>query len=134
MLTKEECLRALDIIYGCMEVDADSCFEVLRRLIEEHFDLLRKYKNLQDENGRLNFNNIANNINDMNYKLWLENPPLKFEELKEIHKNAIWDNKTKEWIFVYQNGDDTWFLSCDTDYDEKISFEENRYYRKEVEK
>lgn len=86
MLTKEECLEALNNLRANSEL-VSCCtmnrVKVLKQLINEHFELLEKYQNLQDENARLSFDKIVNNIEDMNYKLWLENPPLKFEELKK---------------------------------------------------
>lgn len=102
----------------------------LLNLIEEHFDLLEKYKALQDENGRLNFNNIANNINDINYKLWLENPPLKFEELKA--GDWVWDNKIKQYYQISCVFKDNREMATYGVMNGFVLYEENRYYRKQV--
>lgn len=133
MLTKEECketLRKLHI-YSTLHADwqtiikTDYYIDFLYQLIEEHFELLEKYKALQDENGRLNFNNIANNINDMNYKLWLENPPLTIEEIKTIKVGTwLWDSQSKR--FKRFNVIDP---EC---IDVCKSYFENRFYRKQV--
>lgn len=138
-LTKEEAQMYLE------DLVKDSCIPVghmmikrhhiaesgLRQLIEEHFELLEKHKALQDENGRLNFNNIANNINDMNYKLWLENPPLKFEELKA--EDWVWDNFLQRYFQIWIIREESASLYyTDNYYDGAYRFEENRFYRKQV--
>lgn len=138
MLTKEECEMYLE------DLVKDSCIPVghmmikrhhiaesgLRQLINEHFELLEKHKALQDENGRLNFNNIANNINDMNYKLWLENPPLKFEEMKE--QMWVWDNKIKQYYQISCVFKDNREMVTYGLMNGFVLFEENRFYRKQV--
>lgn len=111
----------------CKKCRSNRNFEGIQQLINEHFELLEKYKALQDENGRLNFNNIANNINDMNYKLWLENSPLKLEELKE----GMWvfDNQIKKYRKISRIEGNKLF------FDSKlgVNFKEDKFYRKEVE-
>ena len=68
----------------------------------------------------------------------LQNPPLKFEELKE--NMWVWDNKTKSYIFIFKplNWEPTKGIryanmiinySADGYY---MDFEENRFYRREV--
>ena len=137
-LTKEEAQMYLE------DLVKDSCIPVghmmikrhhiaesgLRQLIEEHFGLLEKHKALQDENGRLNFNNIANNINDMNYKLWLDNPPLKFEEMKE--GDWVWDNKIKQYYQISCLFKDNREMATYGLMNGFILYEENRFYRKQV--
>ena len=158
MLTKEECLKALRTMQYHLVRDFTLCnlkeydengkpkwvlkpryqnkVNIIKQLINEHFELLEKYQNLQDENARLSFDKIVNNIEDMNYKLWLENPPLKFEELKE--GMWVWDNKYKDYVkFERHDIDDgvgkVLILSKGFD-DECVSiFRENRFYRKQVE-
>jgi hypothetical protein len=118
MLTKEKCEEALehfekcywyqDCSYGAMSrVRKD--LDILNKLIHEHFS----------------------------------NPPLKFEELKE--GMWVWDNKYKYYFqcnpristdmaecvwyesFWYNTGEE-----YDEFYEDYIEFEENRFYRKEV--
>lgn len=141
MLTKEECLKALEdmaFVEGFMNLEHvlkhDGAialkYKAIYQLIEEYFDLLEKYKALQDENGRLTFNNIANNINDMNYKLWLENPPLKFEEMKE--GDWVWDNKIKQYYQISCLFKDNREMATYGLMNGFVLFEENRFYRKQV--
>ena len=74
MLTKEEYKESLNELFvyskhiaNKVEVQSLSeCYERLEQLIIEHFELLEKYQNLQDENARLSFDKIVNNIEDMN--------------------------------------------------------------------
>ena len=169
MLTKKECIKELDGLrileraenfekWGGQVAPQIKC-DVIEQLINEHFELLEKYQNLQDENARLNFNKfgdnfellkkyqnlqdenarlrfdkIVDNIQDMNYKLWLENPPLTLDEIENMEFVPIWDNKIKEWVLLRwaSNGKLTFDLfGSDADY--YIKFEENRYFRKQVE-
>lgn len=121
MLTEKECREALKDLYNsiceleeiksgvettCVFDDSLDCF---KELIDQHFD----------------------------------NPPLKFEELKE--GMWIWDNKYKYYFecnpristdmaecvwyesFWYNTGE-----GYDEFYEDYIEFEENRFYRKEV--
>lgn len=136
MLTKEECLKALEdmaFVEGFMNLEHvlkhDGAialkYKAIYQLIEEHFDLLEKYKALQDENGRLTFNNIANNINDMNYKLWLENPPLKFEEMKA--EDWVWDNEIRKYSKIFFVSEK--YIVTERGY---ILYRANRFYRKQV--
>lgn len=65
-----------------------------------------------------------------------DNPPLKFEEIKE--KMWVWDNKTKRYMKVYDisysekafNVNGEWYL--DDLYLEEFEFEDGRFYLKEV--
>lgn len=117
MLTKEECLKALDFIEEETTVIEDyttmpfiTCnhlqkeIAIIRQLIKEHFD----------------------------------NPPLKFEELKP--KMWIWDNRWNEYkyIDIYDDWHDCyWLRIVDDVHGETLSlagYEENRYFRKQVEK
>lgn len=116
MLAKEECEKALDSIYKVADKLVLNhnifigSYDILNKLIHEHFD----------------------------------NPPLKFEELKE--GMWIWDNKYKYYFecnpristdmaecvwyesFWYSTGE-----GYDEFYEDYIEFEENRFYRKQVE-
>lgn len=118
LLTKEKCENALTNILcniGVARSDyrtsgkAKEDYHTLKSLIEEHFD----------------------------------NPPLKFEELKE--GMWIWDDKNKYYFecnpristdmtecvwyesFWYKTGE-----GYDEFYEDYVEFEENRFYRKEV--
>lgn len=109
MLTEKECRQALEILKARVNyenVDAIICF---KELIDEHFD----------------------------------NPPLKFEEL-EVGK-PYWDNLKECWFIAteydptsyYKYKEINWYLDKnDACYLENIyenEFDENRYYRKQVE-
>ena len=62
------------------------------------------------------------------------NPPLKFEELETFI--PYWDNKNKEWTYIIiKHEDKSINLKPIIDYEivETITFEENRFYRKQVE-
>lgn len=63
-----------------------------------------------------------------------DNPPLKFEELKE--DMWVWDNKDKRWMCIERIKN---VLICMNSYKHylyangvPIIFEENRFYRKQV--
>lgn len=68
---------------------------------------------------------------------YFDNPPLKFEELHE--GMWLWDNKLERYIKVYDisyaeqsfNVNGEWYLN--DLYLEEFDFEENRFYRKQVE-
>lgn len=110
MLTKEECINALENILfnvGVARSDyrtsgkAKEDYCTLNSLIEEHFS----------------------------------NPPLKFEELKE--NMWVWDNKRKVKLLIAYcySEDDMGYYNLSNPEDYKyihIEFEENRFYRKEV--
>lgn len=109
MLTKEECEKALNSLYKVADklvLDHNifiGSYDILKKLIQVHFS----------------------------------NPPLKFEELKE--GMWVWDNnwnqyfeiceiypKTKEFdVLIHQNRINQLRY-------EPMKFEENRFYRKEV--
>lgn len=107
LLTKEECEVALTDMYKRFQGDSysyDRQFDILGKLIDEHFD----------------------------------NPPLKFEELKE--GMWIWDNQLK-WFFkvVICNVKVEGYESLKMFKVEKYEggstlmlYEPNRFYRKEV--
>lgn len=116
MLTKEECLSALDYLCACACELADLKLEdwqshnqyevsMLERLINEHFD----------------------------------NPPLKFEELKE--GMWVWDNLFKRYNKIVETSvhmfETTYLITFEYVHEptrwKTIKFEENRFYRKQVE-
>ena len=160
MLTKEECIKALEIVCGCMEVDADSYVEVLEQLIEEYFELLRFYKSLESryknlcrenrklkkalyfkENQYVNLNMKLRYYVDKYVKCKEElksNSPLKFEELKE--GMWVWDNLFKRYNKIVETSvhmfETTYLITFEYVHEptrwKTIKFEENRFYRKEV--
>ena len=112
-MTEKECLNALNYLDDTAYIDfrrKSVQYKILKDLINEHFD----------------------------------NPPLKFEELKK--GIWIWDNKNKCYFecepaistdmaqcvtynaFWYNCGEDE-----DEFFEEYEEFEENRFYRKQVE-
>lgn len=112
-LNKEECRASLAGLYAMAQITVRNSeelkfaigndFDLLTQLINEHFD----------------------------------NPPLKFEELKE--GMWVWDRKYKEYkkVYMYDEFEECYWLSViDSECDEPIyeeNFEENRFYRKQVE-
>lgn len=102
MLTKEECELALEEYDFRSERPLPYEYNLLRRLINEHFD----------------------------------NPPLTLDEIKASLGTPIWDNEYKEWIvFVFKDFSfDKLMVHCygqERDWD--FEYEENRFYRKQVE-
>ena len=157
-MTKEECEKALRILRN-VEIgeseDVEKANDIFEKLIEEHFDnpQIDWLKNCMGEEA---FNLIFSSQEEVNK--WFDrmrwhvkkcdeygreldilknNPPLKFEELKE--GMWIWDNywnqyfeiceiypKTKEFdVLIHQNRINRLRY-------EPMKFEENRFYRKEV--
>lgn len=97
MLTKEECINALEYL-DCLTPGQTGVAALLTidELIKEHFD----------------------------------NPPLKFEELKE--GDWVWDNKIKQYYKISCVYKDNGILVTDGFMNKFILFEENRFYRKQV--
>lgn len=102
MLTKEECMKALEHLYDhcCYKLACNGCnaYNELEQLINEHFD----------------------------------NPPLKFEELEE--GMVVWDNLEKNYIEICDsfNGQKIYYkFGINIPY--IFMFQENRYFRKQVE-
>lgn len=141
MLTKEKCKEALVFLWDeaaqeC-ELDEDSCeliyidrtqhekylnpYIMLEQLIEEHFELKRKFKKsvlrydaLLEEYGKFRWN-----------------PPLKFEELKE--NMWVWDNFLKRYFQIWRISEESdIFYYTDNYYNGAYKFEENRLFRKQV--
>ena len=102
MLTKEECENALDNILCNIGV-ARSDYRTSGKAREDYHTL----KSLIEEH--------------------FDNPPLKFEQI-EICK-WYWDNKICDWIKIELIIEDKKLLCCDGFH---RRFEENRFYRKEV--
>lgn len=107
MLTEKECEKALNSLY-----------KVADKLVLDHnifigsYDILKKL--IQEH---------------------FSNPPLKFEELEE--DMWVWDNKRKVKLLIAYcySEDDIGYYNFSNPEDYKyihIEFEENRFYRKEV--
>ena len=109
LLTKEECDKALDrVARFCSWFSPYKCPESI------------KFKNELD-------------ILDKLIEEHFDNPPLKFEELKE--GMWIWDNKDKAYMKIESVCDKDWvWLYIDSSEREHIDelYEPNRFYRKEV--
>lgn len=136
-LTKEECLKAhyelsnilveTDYIDGrafCTYPIMEDELGTMYQLIEEHFELVDKYNELEKQHMKL-------------LSQWgkSDNPPLKFEELHE--GMWVWDNDIKKYLKIVD------VIGWDEDDDEPaflIVFEpneydcwvENRFYRYQV--
>lgn len=114
-LTKEECIKALDEIWFeanngaimCGDELSEEYNEILTQLIEEHFS---------SSSSRVGTR---------------ENPPLKFEELKE--GMWVWDNYLQNYLQIRKlYEEDKKFCYTSDYYCGTYGFEENRFYRREV--
>ena len=110
MLTKEECEKALDHFEKCYW-DQDNSYGAMNG-VRKDLDILNK---LIHEH--------------------FDNPPLKFDELEE--NMWVWDNKRKVKLLIAYcySEDDMGYYNLSNPEDYKyihIEFEENRFYRKEV--
>lgn len=169
MLTKEECLKALDRIendeYLITEDDEGYLMHIvnsyknelmtLRHLIYEHFDN-NQIDWLKKCMGEEAFNVVFSSEEEV--KKWIDrvnwhvkkvdelgrelqklksNPPLKFEEIKV--GDILWDKKEKEFVKVVYKFTNSIreknlsliYFGDEGAYDSR--FEENTYYRKQVE-
>ena len=116
LLTKEECEKALDHFEKCYW-DQDNSYGAMNG-VRKDLDILNK---LIHEH--------------------FDNPPLKFEELKE--GMWVWDDRDKEYImvcrtcvypkdnFLVRKGDELVFISKDDEEFHRM-YRPNRFYRKEV--
>ena len=111
MLTKEECDNALDrVARFCSWFSPYECPECIK--LKNELDILDK---LIEEH--------------------FSNPPLKFDELEE--NMWVWDNKRKVKLLIAYcySEDDMGYYNLSNPEDYKyihIEFEENRFFRKEV--
>lgn len=109
-MTEKECRKALNTLQDkYVNIDVVDELICFKNLIEEHF----------------------------------ENPPLKFEDLQV--GEPYWDDIRECWFIVteydptiyYEEKEISWYLdkndACYKDYIFKNEFDENRYYRKQVE-
>lgn len=119
----------------------------LKDFIERHFDdtieeIYRAGLDLTDKEVKRLLRLLESNIKDLALDLYYinDNPPLKFEELKE--GSWVWDNKMKEYIKCAPGINSLnelcalyWYTSFNLDgelEEDYIKFEENRFYRREV--
>ena len=114
MLSKEECLEAL----------RDIEFNLPMSYINSEYGLF----------GRCAYVNQIEILKNLIYEHF-NNPPLKFEELEE--DMWVWDNKRKVKLLIAYcySEDDIGYYNFSNPEDYKyihIEFEENRFYRKEV--
>lgn len=106
LLTKEECTYALNDLKNIIKdiLGDESC-------VDECIKTLQK---LIDEH--------------------FDNPPLKWEELKE--GMLVYDKNIKSWIEIDKTFEDTkQYVSCWSigwPYEKRFPYEPNRFYRKEV--
>lgn len=108
-LTREECSKALSDIkmLGGIYIPLEA-LDIVEQLIDEHFKL----------------------------SLSRENPPLKFEDLKE--GMWIWDNRFKEYMYIEKWDDwhEGYLIKLINDVHGQLMyedrFEEDRFYRYEV--
>lgn len=116
------------------------------KLIKEHFELKEKYSKILDDVHdyryevyamKMTIRNLCENFgvkNEEELKRVYLNPPLKFEELKE--NMWVWDNRNHSWLKVvgfYGFNIHVQFGIGIHKNDCYVEFEENRFYRKQVE-
>ena len=114
MLTKEQCNEAL-----------------------EHIKTLRgsNYGGYYSgfNNSALPFDEDINVMKELMHE-YFDNPPLKFEELKE--GMLVYDKNIKSWIEIDKTFEDIEkYVSCWSigwPYEKRFPYEPNRFYRKEV--
>lgn len=114
MLTKEECLEAL----------RDIEFNLPKLYINSEYGLF----------GRCAYVKQIEILKNLIYEHF-SNPPLEFEELEE--NMWVWDNKRKAKLLIgyCYSKDDMAYYNFSNPEDYKyihLDFEENRFYRKEV--
>lgn len=116
-----------------MQLTENECSEALTRLLRPYFakvDLQNVYHSINKGHSIEEDSNLLTLL----IQEYFDNPPLKFEELKE--DMWVWDNENKQMIKIY----DTYILPSGTKVVRfkwgfeyyKGKFEENRFYRKEV--
>ena len=94
----------------------EECLEALSRMIKSHLNGV-----LYGEDTKI----LKQLINEH-----FDNPPLKFEDLKE--NMWVWDNYCKEYCYIYFVAGKYPHIAY-IDGEEDGAFKENRFYRREVE-
>lgn len=123
MLTKEEYIDIIDFLdffYG----DNLVAIAELRK---------EKSKELQKEDV-MNFKSKLDKLKQL-IEEHFDNPPLTLDEIKVSQGVPIWDNKYKGWIVVVFKDfsfDELMVHSCGQKITWAFYFEENRFYRKQV--
>ena len=121
LLTKEECMKALDCL-----ADDDKMDELAQKFSMDddytsyvNYEMARKWC----------YDQLKQCIDEH-----FDNPPLKWEELKE--GMFVWDKNIKSWIEIDKTYEDIeQYVSCWSigwPYEKRFPYEPNRFYRKEV--
>lgn len=162
MLTKEECLESLNNFWEAQDENHRLYWSrsVLNKLINEHFDKSASFNHFKlhadstlktfKKDELIDYIHILyhnwkgsdcayNNVVKANFQLLDEinelksNPPLKKDEIKEFFDKPIWDNKLKIWIRIVCRVDGRLrFERFYYDVSDAFEFEEDRFYRKQV--
>lgn len=114
----------------CKKCRSNRNFEGIQQLINEHFELLEKYKELKSDYDILDstFDSMGDSLIECLKEL--DNPPLKYEELKE--KMWVWDNKIKQYYQISCVFKDNREMATYGLMNGFVLFEQNRFYRKQV--
>lgn len=151
-MTKEECLEALEdsrflevVIRGengnfeyYSNFEDTVTFGLLEQLINEHFELKKRYNLLKESYDGLlgNAVKLQEGICPLCENYECRNPPLKFKELKE--GMWVWDDKTKKYKqisiipnIINKTGHEVNFVYF-RGHKNVMLFEEDRFYRREV--
>ena len=121
-----EYIEKLEREIAALEKDLDEYRSQLNQTIQENVKLERNFSSAV----KLHDNLLAK------YEKVKENPPLKFEDLKE--NMWIWDNKYKDYVRLKLHDIENYgkLIIFSKGYGEEYlrKFEENRFYRYEVKK
>ena len=154
LLTKEECEKALETINyigdyedgtpALLEKQEPRAYGTIKQLMEEHFELVRKYKVLEDDLDTIenDYKNVLNELDKYKHEYFsmcdlIENPrAYTFEELKL--GMLVWDDLEKELIRIiktltkedckYLYGDENKKVFIDDYYAHAREFEDGRFY------
>lgn len=146
MLSKKECKRALENMHSQVDIETQwYSYDVLKELIDEHFELKEKYSKILDDVHdyryethcmKMTMRNLCEHFGVKSEKelqnIYL-NKPYKFEDLKEdmwvydikvkwlfkIVSVDIGIEALKHYVFIVENRDGSTSL---------INFEENRFF------
>lgn len=136
MLTKEECVKARDVIYSYINTDEmltdelNDSVVIYNELIKEHFELVKDFMQLDKYFVQLekSYDNLYDKFHNLK--------PLNFENLHDFM--PVFDVKTGFWIMITSvtNGDSFGgyvFNKKDATLCFNLfTFEENRFYQREV--
>ena len=113
MVTREECLNALERLYSLKDGIFNKYY-----LEEDVMSLILKDKRTVDTLIKEYFEEKSK-----------ENPPLKFEDLKE--DDWIWDNFAKGYWNIHSIDEEERQIEVKPFY--RITFEENRFFKYQIE-